>query len=294
MQISRDPKFPNYYNNEKINLLEQLYVLRKNWGIIFFAVIFSISVATINNLNRPFMYEAKAVIMPHAEKIEIQSMFELQTSSGADYMTTIKGISVYELDQLLVSKGIREQLIIKYNLLPVLFRQDWNRQANSWKSKDNHPNLWDGIRELEEVVTVDLNPKDKTITLTAKHDDPIVAAALINQLLDTLNEHITNEIKAVSKINKGYLEAQIEKNADPLIRQKIYELIVRQIGREMMASAKENFAFRIIDPPRLPNSPMNWSLWKTILFSFIASLFLGIPLAFFREYLNKLKLNSSV
>ena len=78
-------------------------------------------------------------------------------------------------------------------------------------------------------------------------------------------------------------------NADPLIKQNIYSLIARQIQITMMAEGKENFAFKILDPPRVPDRKIRPMIRTNIIISFIVSLFAGICLAFFMEYMKNIK-----
>ncbi|HLA50198.1 MAG TPA: GNVR domain-containing protein, partial [Thermodesulfovibrionia bacterium] len=77
--------------------------------------------------------------------------------------------------------------------------------------------------------------------------------------------------------------------SDPLIRTKIYSLIAQQIETSMMAEVKENFAFKIIDPPRAPDKRIKPNRSRRVMISFMVSLFAGIFIAFLREYIEKAK-----
>ena len=89
--------------------------------------------------------------------------------------------------------------------------------------------------------------------------------------------------------NKKYLESLIDKNADPLIRKNIYSLIAQQIQTSMMAEVKENFAFKILDPPKAPDMKIRPSIRKNVMLAFFISLFAGIFIAFIVEYWGNIK-----
>jgi uncharacterized protein involved in exopolysaccharide biosynthesis len=93
----------------------------------------------------------------------------------------------------------------------------------------------------------------------------------------------------VATINRQYLEDQLGKTADPLIRQKIYNLIAQQLETSMMAEVKENFAFKIIDPPKVPDKKTAPKRTLMVVLSLIVSLCIGVFSAFFMEYLEKMK-----
>ncbi len=54
----------------------------------------------------------------------------------------------------------------------------------------------------------------------------------------------------------------------------------------MMAEVKENFAFKVVDPPKVPDRKIKPKIRKNLVLSFIISLFAGISLAFFIEYIE--------
>ena len=115
-------------------------------------------------------------------------------------------------------------------------------------------------------------------------------AAKINEyFLTALTDHMSGEARRVAMINRQYLEEQLGKTADPLIKQKIYNLIAQQLETSMMAEVKENFAFKVIDPPKVPDKKIRPKRTQMVLLSFFASLFMGVFLAFFMEYREKMK-----
>ena len=57
----------------------------------------------------------------------------------------------------------------------------------------------------------------------------------------------------------------------------------------MMAEVKENFAFKVIDRPRVPDRKIKPKRVQMIMVSFVTSLFAGIFLAFLMESIQKTK-----
>ena len=79
-------------------------------------------------------------------------------------------------------------------------------------------------------------------------------------------------------------------NADPLIKQKIYTMIAQQVETAMMAEGKENFSFKVIDPPMVPDKKIKPKRAQMVVLSFVVSLFLAVFVVFALEYLEKNKI----
>jgi hypothetical protein len=60
-----------------------------------------------------------------------------------------------------------------------------------------------------------------------------------------LNDYIKTNVQNEAKGNVGYLDSQLVRIVDPLLREKIQGLIADEIEKEMVVSKE---AFRIVDP----------------------------------------------
>jgi len=82
--------------------------------------------------------------------------------------------------------------------------------------------------------------------------------------------------------NKKFIEEQIGKTVDALTRDRLYSLYGLEVEREMMARNREQFGFRVIDAPRVPDRRSKPSRGLTALvgilfsgFAFIVYLFIA-------------------
>jgi uncharacterized protein involved in exopolysaccharide biosynthesis len=104
-----------------------------------------------------------------------------------------------------------------------------------------------------------------------------------------VTDRMSSEAKRVAETNRRYLESIIDKTADPIIKTAIYNLIAQQIQSSMMAEAKENYAFKMIDPPKEPDLKVKPKRALMVILAFIVALFVGIFGAFVIEYVRKAK-----
>lgn len=306
---------------EVIHLLDLWRVIWKRRKFIALLAV-SVVVATIGaSLFMDNIYQARAVIIPITAK---DSGGGGALSALASQFGGVAGVSLpgssssSEIISLLNSNILREKVVDRHRLMPVLFYERWDSRKGQWKrdegislnplkwlmslvkaagpsdpkgaggkEEEGVPKMWDALRLLKEIVQVNSSAKDNTIVLTVENRDPELAAKLTTYFLDTLTEHMSSEAKRVALINRTYLEQQLQATADPLIRQKIYNLIAQQLETAMMAEVKENFAFKVIDPPKIPDRKVKPKRALMAVLSLAAALFMGVFIAFFLEYLKR-------
>ena len=267
------------YRSE-INLLDYINILARHKNLIIITVAITVVATAIISFLSPRIYEAKAVIMPVAQSQEPSGMSAVALQFG---ITTNQTSNTSELFSLLQSNILMERVIIKNNLIPVFFGEEA-------KGKKENELIWDGIRYLKNsIYKVRDNKRDGIIELSVEFKDPEMSASILTGILAELTDYMSSEAKRVADTNKNYLESLIDKNSDPLIKQKIYALIARQIEVSMMAEVKENFAFKILDPPKIPDRKMRPHISMNIMLSFIISLVGGICLAFIMEHIERSK-----
>jgi len=266
--------------DDEINLLDYLNVIKKRRKIILIIVAVSVVLSVISALLATNIYESKAVIMPVNQQQEQGGMSAIAAQFGISAPSTS---NVSELINLLKSNILIERVIKKNNLLSVFFKPE------ELKIMKENKKAWNGIRAMKDVFDVRNNQKEGIIELSAEFKDPKITKDIINYMLAELTNYMSSEAKRVAETNRKYLETLIDKNADPLIRQKIYSLIAKQIEISMMSEVKENFAFKVIDPPRVPDRRIKPKRRQIVMLAFITSLFAGIFIAFFMEYVGNVK-----
>ena len=83
--------------------------------------------------------------------------------------------------------------------------------------------------------------------------------------------------------NKKFIEEQIGKTIDALTRDRLYSLYGQEVEREMMARNREQFGFRVIDSPRVPDRKSRPMRSRSIAASTALSLLAGGLFFAYRE-----------
>ena len=222
------------------------------------------------------------------------------------------GSSSGEIESYLNSNRFREELIDKYNLLPVIFSDSWDKEGGKWKKPgivsryllqiksvispqqkkkkgDSFaPSVWDGMRALEKnIINVTTDKKSDSVTISVNMDDPDVAAEVASDAINTLRALMSADAQDVADVNRKKLEDLLKHTSDPTIRQNIFALLNQQIQNSLMSEVNQNFAFKIIDPPMAPDQKAKPKRTLMVVLSFVISLCLGVFVALFRENLAR-------
>jgi uncharacterized protein involved in exopolysaccharide biosynthesis len=238
-------------------------------------------VAAAASFIMPEVYEARAVILPiESQQPGMAGMKAVAAQLGVSAPDNSKES---EIVNLLRSNILMEKIIRRHDLLPVFF----TRGHLAGMTEDEK--IWEGIGHLEDSLSVRPDSQYGSILLSMEDRDPEVAARVLGYALAELTEHMSNESRRVAETNRRYLEALIEETSDPLIRAKIYSLVAEQIEAAMMAEVKENFAFKVIDPPKAPVRNVRPRRLMNVVVSFLLSSFLAVVAAFIKGYMDRAK-----
>ena len=302
---------------EPILLLDYWRAISKRKILILLLTLVTALTTAVYSLYIPNIYEAAAVITTVSERDSSSSAaMQMLGASGLAGLADVAGVSfpggqkLNVLESYLKSNIVREKVIVKNDLLPVLFPKQWDKEKREWKrhspgflrktlnalsrvvaandtamqkpESDRGPTISDGLRALQGMVIVKNNVKANTLTITVDDRDPRMAANMVTYVLDALQDHLSEEKKRSANENRDYLKGQLVKAVDPLTRQKIYSLLSKQIETALMAEVKGNI-FTVIDPPRVPDRKVKPHRARLVINSFILSLVIGMFLAVYLE-----------
>ena len=309
---------PNVYYQQSMPICEEdeidLYELwEKIWSHRKFITVLTLSLTIITLIATFFMkniYKSSAVILPTQQGAEASSLAsqygEIASLVGINIPSSANGA---EIMALLKSKDLKKETINKYHLLPVILYKLWDSKHKKWiknesivekikkailgsKKKifsENEIRMAKAIKAFSKMMDVSEDKKLGTITISVEYPDPIIAANLVEDIISTLKDKMTKDAIDIARKRKKILEDELIKTQDPTIQQKLYSLIAKQEEIMVMAKASEDFAFKVIDPPRIPIKKYKPKRLLITIVAFITGIFLSIFLVFFIEYVKEAK-----
>jgi uncharacterized protein involved in exopolysaccharide biosynthesis len=119
------------------------------------------------------------------------------------------------------------------------------------------------------------------VTLEIVWTDRVAAAQWANALVDRLNERLRQRTISEAQRSNDYLNKQLESANLLELRQAIFNLIEKNVSKIMLADARRDFAFRVIDPALVPDADHNVSphLFLRVSLGLVVGFILGLMIA---------------
>ena len=95
--------------------------------------------------------------------------------------------------------------------------------------------------------------KSGNLSLYFLDPSPAEAQRVLGFYLDSLRDKLRNEEVQAGASAAASLDEEVRKTSDALLQTQLYELMARQIQREKIAQVQSDFAFKVIEPPVVPD-----------------------------------------
>ncbi len=259
--------------NDEVDLISFLQRLwSSRYVIILTTILFAIG-AVVYALRATPIFSASAVITPVSDSNTggaaglVGQLGSLGSLVGMNLGQNVAG---RESQAVLSSRRLTEEFIRQNDLVAALS-----------PTTSESLTLWHAVRQFRELIlTIRENEADGTTTVSINWTDPVVAAQWANEYVALANELIRASAKADSERNIEYLNEQLEQTNIVELQRVMYNLIETETKTLMLANARAEYAFTIVDPavaPEVRSSP-----WRTmIVLSGVAlGFFAGVLLAF--------------
>lgn len=192
-----------------------------------------------------------------------------------------KGSTGYEAQAVLKSRHLVQEFVRRNDLLTQLL-----------PNAETPPTLWFAVNGFREnVLSINEEKDSGTTTIAIEWTDPVTAARWANEFTALANEVIRTRALDDSSRNIKYLKEQIARTEVVEIQRVMYELIENETKTHMLANAREQYAFTIVDPAAVPEQRIWPRRTLMVLTGGVFGIFVGIALAFahntWRRYTTK-------
>ena len=148
--------------------------------------------------------------------------------------------------------------------------------------------LWYAVQKFSDtVVSINTDIIEGKTTVSVEWTDPAVAASWANGLVTLANELMRQKAIADSQRNIDYLNKQISTTNVAEIQRVMYTLIENETKTLMLANARADFAFTVVDPAAVPEARVRPKRRLMVVTGVAIGLILGALFAFGRDTVRK-------
>lgn len=239
-----------------LQLLYYFGLLRSRWLLI---ASLTIGIGLGYGLYTKFLtvkwYRAQAIVTPMAPEAGLS----MGTGSAGDMVDGLGGgiASILEgggadtvtlaerYTAIMNSYAFTTDLVNKYHL---------EHNIVGVRSK-NAPTVtkWSVHTMIADRFSTEYDYKSGNLTLYFLDPSPAEAQRVLSFYLDSLRDKLRNEEVQAGASAAASLEEEVRKTSDALLQTQLYELMARQIQREKIAQVQSDFAFKVVEPPVVPD-----------------------------------------
>lgn len=226
---------------------------RGKWLIIAVTALFALA-AVGYALQATEWYRAEVLLVPAEER-------STPSLGGLGGLAALAGVSIggsggAEAIAVAKSREFARAFIADFQLLPVLFPEEWDVQNGRWRGDD--PGKWPDMRDAvkffhQDVLRVSDDANTGLVTLAIEWTDPELASEWASELVRRLNAKVRERALLEAETNVAYLQAELAQTNVITLQQSIGRLLENELQKLMLARGNEEFAYRVIDsayPPK--------------------------------------------
>ncbi|MDP7022601.1 MAG: hypothetical protein QGH30_09675 [Candidatus Krumholzibacteria bacterium] len=216
--------------------------------------------ATIIALMLPNTYRSEAVLAPLLERSEESAISKpLSALQGVAALVGFSPRSYTEIQEkvaYLQSRALIQRVLERNpDVMPGLFPKEWDLAEGRWKKSDpkKQPGLWDAFRHFDENYQVGMDKQTGLLHVWFQSRNPEFCKKLLEVVINEANGGLREDAVKQSRNFMGYLD---EKSSETLVaeaQQLLLTMMASELRRSMLAECTEDFAFKVIDPPMVPD-----------------------------------------
>jgi uncharacterized protein involved in exopolysaccharide biosynthesis len=280
-----------YKKEEEIITFSRIYdILIGKYKLLIFSGFLGFIISVPYSLLLTPMYSSRNIMLiPTTTSPSIASSLGDQLGGLASFAGIQTGSTTSNRKETLAifhSRVFREKALNDLNLMPYLYKEQWDSSNKAWK-EGQEPNLYDALLLFQDISRLEEDIKRGLFVYVMEWDDPILVAKWSNEVIALFNNYMRERAIVEAEKSTDYLEAELVNTKTISLQNVLYKMIADQRKNAMLASVREDYAFKIIDPAVIPNERSSPNRTQIVVLSSGATFMVGIFIIFLMHIYRK-------
>ena len=244
--------------------------LRHGWTLALSMVVLCTGIATTLAFALPSWWRVDVMVMPVKPgaglgSLDLSSISGLLGGAGglAGIGASLLGSKASSNEDeglaVLASRELFDTYAAQKNLLPILFDDKWDEKTNRWDVEgDSIPTLRRGYKLFNRSIRdITLDRRSGIVTMSITWKDRQQAVDWARDLIALTNEQMRQRALAEANSNMRYLAEAMKtaqgQSGSNMLNSTLANAYERAVQSAMYAQGQMEYAFRIIDPPTIPD-----------------------------------------
>lgn len=189
------------------------------------------------------------------------------------------------------SRVFADKVLNDLNLLPYFYKENWDSQKNNWK--EGTPK-YDALELIENISRLEEDKKRGLFIFTVAMEDPVLAAKYSNEIIALFNGYMREKAIVEARKEIEYLNAELANTNIVSLQTVLYQLIEQKTQKAMLASVREDYAFKIIDPGIIPDKRSYPNRTQIVILGSGATFLIGLFYVFLSAFYRTNNQNNEV
>lgn len=206
-------------------------------------------------------YRADVTLAYVEERQSMSGLASLASQFGG--LASLAGINLgdpgsakFEALGILQSRQLTAAFITQQDMMKEIFSSKWDEKTKTFRKgriSGRAPTMSDAIHKFDRRIRkVTVDPKSGLISLSILWNDRAEAAKWANALVEYTNNTLRDRTIKESEGRIAYLRKEIDVSGLVGVHEALNRLIESEIKSISIARTRADFAFRIVDPARVP------------------------------------------
>lgn len=306
-------------DTQEISFYDIAVLIKQRKKVVAIAMAITTLLALAVALFSTPVYRASTVLAPVSTDSDATGLSSLAGGFGG--LANLAGLmggeggSIEQNMAVLRSRVLADLFIGENNMRMMLFADSWDVKQKKWKrgimksftaflgvadKKSNQQNVGDEpgeggptpeevYRKFDGIRSVKIDKETGLVTLSIEWKDPEMAASWANKYSRLANEYIRTQEVSEAKKRIEFLTDHFRSTTLTEVQNAISKLMEAELKRSMLASVREEFAFKTIDPAVVPELRA-WPKRGLIVFvGLVGGFILGITIVLFQNYYRMMR-----
>lgn len=285
--------------DSNINIAELFEIIWKKKITLFIYILFFVIAGTTYAFSMPNIYKSQAILssvqIDNNINRNIQNYSSIASLAGIDLSNSN---TVNQKAEAL--KKIESLSFFSNHILPNIYlanlmaKPKWNEKDNvliydsnrydmdnnKWMKQhlqDGYemPTSQESYEKFKDLLLIEDDKSSGFITISIHHQSPYIAKDWIDLIFKQINHSMRMEKKEVVEKSIQFLNTKMQETNFSETKQVLSQLIENQMQQLVMIEANENYIFKYIDPPFIPENPYGPKRISMILYSLLLGTITG-------------------
>lgn len=259
---------PGWEETQEPDRLRKWFInIRRNLVLACFVFALPVLTSTALAFLLPSYWRVEIELMPVRQQTQ-GNLGALAAGLGATGLGAAAGLTSLlsapsavedEAVAVLRSRELFDSYVTTNNLLPALYPDEWDTATRSWTvSPSDVPTLRRAYRMFDRKIRdIDLDRRSGIVILAITWRDRQAAVRWARDLVDLTNSRLREEAISEARTNMNYMTQEMRNVHDVSAQTALMAALAsnyeRQLQQYIFAQGQKDFAFRIIDPPTVPD-----------------------------------------